>query len=232
LLDIIQGAMPPVTAALLQAASALKEAGNRVLGLPAFVAGLAGAKADKKLRLRVVILRDGDGNAVASEDEIRPAVIEAQRVLGGAGIAVVPAGPRPIETLVERAPPEALDPPCADQGLWRADLGPAGDFFRKRIARHPAGTITGYGAPITVFVVRDVRGKCGCSLGPLGDYVTIDRGGLSGRTKRILAHELGHSCGLPHSKERENLMWPSSPGERLSRVQRAVFRSSRHVTYL
>jgi hypothetical protein len=225
--------MPPVTAGLLQAASALKEAGNRVLGLPAFVAGLAGASADKKLRLRVVILRDGDGNAVATEDELQPAIVEAQRVLQhGAGIAILPAGRRGIETLAERAPPEALDPPCADQGLWRADLGPAGDFFRKRIARHPAGTITGYAAPITVFVVRDVRGKCGCSLGPLGDYVTIDRGGLTARTKRILAHELGHSCGLPHSEERENLMWPSSPGERLTRWQRAVFRSSRHVTYV
>jgi hypothetical protein len=225
--------MPPVTAALLQAASALKEAGNRVISLPAFVAGLAGTLVDKKLRLRVVILRDGEGNAVASEDEVRPAIVEAQRVLARrAGIAIVPAGRRPIETLVERAPPEALDPPCADQGLWRADLGPAGDFFRERIARHPAGTLVGYGAPITVFIVRDVQGKCGCSLGPLGDYVTIDRGGLTGRTKRILAHELGHSCGLAHSNDRQNLMWPSSPGERLTRWQRAVFRSSRHVTYL
>jgi hypothetical protein len=82
-----------------------------------------------------------------------------------------------------------------------------------------------------VFVVRDVVGKCGCSLGPLGDYVTVDRDGLGG-TRRILAHELGHSCGLRHVGGEGNLMRPRNPGERLTRWQRAVLRSSRHVTYL
>jgi hypothetical protein len=79
--------------------------------------------------------------------------------------------------------------------------------------------------------VHDVVGKCGCSLGPFGDYVTIDAGGLGG-TRRILAHELGHSCGLPHTSREGNLMRPRSPGERLTRLQRAILRGSRHVTYL
>ena len=129
------------------------------------------------------------------------------------------------------APAAALDAPCTSQGLWRTDLGPAGGFFRGLRIRGGLRFI-GRGAPLTVFVVRDVVGKCGCSLGPLGDYVTVDAEGLGGRTRRILAHELGHSCGLRHKPDERNLMRPKGPGEELTVWQTAVFRSSRHVTYL
>ena len=214
-----------------QLASLTREAVNRVLGLPDAVATIAGFRPAKKLRLRLVILRDGDGDPVATEEDLGEAVAEARRVLEReARIRLVPAGDRLVETLEDRAPAAALEAPCSTQGLWRADLGLAGRYFRRRLARAPF--FLGRGAPITVFVVRDVIGKCGCSLGPLGDYVTIDHGGLAGRTRRILVHELAHSCGLPHSQREDNLMRPRGPGERLTRWQEAIVRSSRHVTYL
>jgi hypothetical protein len=131
-----------------------------------------------------------------------------------------------VHTIVEPAPPEALDSPCAE-GSYRADFGPGGAFFRRH--REPSG-ITGSGAPITVFVVRDVLGKAGCSLGPLVDYVTVDMSALTGTRLRVLVHELGHACGLPHSGAPENLMLPSRMGDRLQPWQAAIFRSSRHVT--
>ena len=93
------------------------------------------------------------------------------------------------------------------------------------------GSVTGSGGPITVFVVRDVLGKAGCSLGPLVDHVTVDMTALTGRRLRVLAHELGHACGLPHSSADENLMLPKGMGDRLQPWQIAIFRSSRHVTY-
>jgi hypothetical protein len=218
-------------AAGLQGVSLARAIVSRALGLPDLLVALAGWRPAKKLRVRVVVLRDERGAPLVREDDVRESLGEAQRVLGRqARVDVVPAGDRLVETLAESAPAAALEHPCSAQGLWRADLGSAGAYFRQRLARG-ARIPLGLGAPITVFVVRDVVGKCGCSLGPLGDYVTIDRGGLVGRTNRILAHELGHSCGLRHSTRDDNLMRPRGPGERLTRLQAAILRSSRHVTY-
>lgn len=219
-------------AALFQLASLLREVASRALGLPDLVGSLAGIRRRKKLRLRLVILRDAEGVPVVAERAVEEALTEARAVLSReAQVDLVPVGERLIDSPEEPSPREALESPCGNQGLWRTDLGPAGGFFRARLASSSRASPLGYGAPITVFVVHDVIGKCGCSLGPLGDYVTIDRGGL-GKGNRILAHELGHSCGLRHRREEDNLMRPRGPGERLTRWQQAVFRTSRHVTYL
>ena len=219
-------------AAGLQLASLARAIATRVLALPDFIAGFAGWRPAKKLRVRVVILRDEGGAPLVDEREVEDSLVEARRVLAReAAVQLVSAGDQLVETLAERAPAAALEHPCSAQGLWRADLGPAGRYFRRRLA-DGAGLPLGHGAPITVFVVRDVVGKCGCSLGPFGDYVTIDGSGLTGRTKRILAHELGHSCGLRHSNRDDNLMRSPGPGERLTRLQATILRTSRHVTYL
>jgi hypothetical protein len=213
---------------LSQAGSLGREAASRVAGAPELVASLAGSTRPKKLRFRIVILRDETGGPVVEEEDVGEALEEANRVLRDeAAVALVPLDGRFVEVADAPAPRAALDSPCTDSGLWRTDLGAAGRYFR---AHRRRGRV-GQGSPITVFVVRDVVGKCGCSLGPLGDYVTIDPDGLRTRTRRILAHELGHSCGLRHVSDEANLMRARSPGEHLTRWQRAVLRSSRHVTY-
>ncbi|HEX2044408.1 MAG TPA: hypothetical protein VHF23_02135 [Gaiellaceae bacterium] len=213
-----------------QVTSVLKEAVNRVAGVPDMTLTLAGSRRRKRLRLRVCILRDEDGEPVATPADIEPALAETGRVLALYGIELLPAGEPLVRTLAEAAPRAALDSACAE-GSWQADFGPGGAFFRRHAARNAAGTLTGSGAPVTAFVVRDVLGRAGCSLGPLVDYVTVDMGALRGRTLRVLAHELGHACGLPHSGDDENLMLPRRMGERLDGWQAAVLRGSRHVTY-
>ena len=224
--------MPPLPLALAgglsQAGAFGREAVSRVAGAPELVASLAGSTRPKKLRLRIVVLRDEDGRPVVEETDVRAALEEAVRVLRAeVAVALVPLDGRFVDVADAPAPRAALDSPCTDSGLWRTDLGAAGRYFR---AHRRRGRV-GQGSPLTVFVVRDVVGKCGCSLGPLGDYVTIDPVGLRRGTRRILAHELGHSCGLRHVGAEDNLMRARAPGERLTRWQRAVLRSSRHVTY-
>jgi hypothetical protein len=219
-------------AGLDEAANVLKEAVNRVVAAPELVGTFAGARRAKKLRVRIAILRDESGAPVASEADVQPALDEAKRVLRErCAVELLPANGQWIETLDESSPKEALDSPCAD-GSWQADFGPGGAFLRRHHVRTTRGMLTGSAAPITAFVVRDVLGKAGCSLGPLVDYITVDKRAFEGRTLRVLAHELGHACGLPHSGEAENLMLPKSMGERLETWQVAVLRSSRHVTYL
>lgn len=208
-----------------------REAVNRALGLPDAAASLAGLRPWKRLRLRVVCLRDENGEPVASTEAIEGALAEAASVLARTRTRIVPADGGLLVTAEGPAPAAALDAPCSAQGLWRTDLGPGGAFFRGLRVRGGL-RLLGRGAPLTVFVVRDVVGKCGCSLGPLGDYVTVDVDGLGRGARRILAHELGHSCGLGHRSGDGNLMRPKGPGERLTRWQTAVLRSSRHVTYL
>jgi hypothetical protein len=215
-------------AGLMQGVNILREAGNRIVGIPEIAVSLAGSRRPKKLRVRVAILRDEQGRPVATAEDVEPSLAEARRVLREAlGVELVAAADPLVRTLDEPAPPAALDSPCAE-GSYRADFGAGGAFYRRHL--EPGG-VTGSGGPITVFVVRDVLGKAGCSLGPLVDYVTVDMSALTSRRLRVLAHELGHACGLPHSRAAENLMLPSRMGDRLQPWQVAVFRSSRHVTY-
>jgi len=83
------------------------------------------------------------------------------------------------------------------------------------------------GAPLIVFVVRGIEGFGGCSLGPLSDYVAVMPNRLI-----CIAHELGHACNLPHTKDPGNLLHHARCDQpRLSAGQAAVLRASRHVSY-
>jgi hypothetical protein len=227
--------MMPTTKELLggavaQSLNVLRETANRVPGLVDAGASVAGVRPYKKLLLRVVILRDEEGKPLASEEAVVPSFLEAQRVfLGEARVRALPAG-RLVQTLDEPAPTAALDVHC-DDGAWQEDFARTGDFFRHHSARD-RGRFLGYGVPVTVFVVRDISNKGGCSLGPLTDYVTVEAGMLLRARYRLIAHEVAHACGLWHSKDKENLMFPKGPGDKLAGWQAAILRNSRHVTLL
>ncbi len=215
---------------LWQIFNILKEIFHRVIKLPELLLTLLGLRFTKKLKLRVVVLRDERGLPLASNEEVLPAYEEARRLLARTcGVIVEPAGWE-VVTAPHAAPRAALDVRCTD-GAWQDDLGQAGAFYRSLMATTTAGTLLGYGQPVTVFIVRSISTHNGCSLGAATDYVTVEAKVLKG-TRRLLLHEVAHACGLWHSKRPNNLMIPKGPGEELTGWQAAILRTSRHVTYL
>ena len=236
-----------LTASLRQSANLLKTIIIRVAGLPGAILDALGFRPAKRIRVFVKILRDENGVPVAAIDDIAVGLATAQRILvAQANVSLHPA-PLPGETLAAivsildiPAPTEALDVHC-DAAAWREDFGIAGEFFSRHLARNYFGTWLGVGSPMTVFIVRDVKDKAGCSLGPLTDYVTVAPIGLPGQStdgneggplhSGVIAHEVGHACALWHVGNRSNLMHPSSEGTKLSLWQKVVLRNSRHVTY-
>ena len=228
-----------VTNAFIQSVNVVKETLNRSLSLPDVAGHAMGLVPAKKLRLRVVILRDEAGTPLVDPAAVEAAVEAAQATFEReVRTKIIPSGDQWIETLDTPAPAEALDVHC-DFEAWKEGLKEAGNYFERYLHRNAAGNLTGYAAPITVFIVRAVSGKAGCSLGPLADYVTVAAHGLQpwgcdheGRAiPRTLTHEVGHACGLWHVRDTSNLMHPRGPGLNLRAWQKLILRNSRHVTY-
>lgn len=134
-----------------------------------------------------------------------------------------------VEILTDNPPDGALEPGCGG-GLYGQEFGEAGNYFAKHTAGWNAIPITII-YPITIFVVRDVKEKNGCSLGPLTDWIVIDPAGV--KEEDSLAHEIGHACNLWHSSTVSNLMYksPVNRGNNSKWFQRNLLRSSRHVNY-
>jgi hypothetical protein len=111
------------------------------------------------------------------------------------------------------------------------EFSEAGNYFAKHTAGWGWFRMNLY-YPITVFIVKEITGKIGCSLGPLTDYVTLSIKGVS--SKSTLAHELGHCCGLLHrDDEIENLMYPGKErtDNKITGWQKYIARTSRHCTF-
>jgi hypothetical protein len=163
------------------------------------------------------------------------AIDEARRIFRTeANVVLKPDMNSDMVRVIEAAAPDyALNVGC-NRRAYREGLSEAGMFFEQNSDSEHAG-LFGTTSPVTVFIVSDVEGKSGCSLGPLTDYVTVDIGGLIdpggklGHAPWTLAHELGHACNLWHHGD--TLMRPGSSGRRdyLKRWQKAVLRASSHV---
>jgi hypothetical protein len=130
-----------------------------------------------------------------------------------------------VEIIEEQAPQSALEVACDGSDLFGDD----GDFFAHHLAGWNAIPIA-LTFPVTAFIISNIKDTKGCSLGPLTDYVLVDRDGVF--VPSTLAHELGHACNLWHSGTKSNLMYhPDDRGDGVKWFQRNLLRSSRHVTY-
>lgn len=221
-----------LAAGLTQAGNLLNDVAARALSLPDFVGTLAGIRTSKRLRLRVVVLRDEVGEPLLAESAVASCVERAADILlAGCKVRIEALRQEPmVITAPTPAPLAALEVNC-NLTAWREDLGAAGTYFRSLTHGGVAGSPFGYGTPLTVLVVRRIGGWSGCSIGPLASYVTVTAAAVRSGDGRTLAHELGHACLLLHRRGTGNLM-ARSGGDALTRWQAAVVRSSAHVTFL
>ncbi len=201
----------------------------RIISLPDIILGLFGHYPRKKLRIAVIALIGEDQTPIVKEDKLRETIKDTMETyLEAANVRVI------VDKIVMMdvpAPLANLNPACGS-GAMGDDIGLAGMYFENTMNRHCFDStfqrIIGYAAPVVVYVVREVKGgDIGCSLGPFTDYVTIE-----GRKPQCIAHEIAHACGLLHVEDRENLAAHICGGRKLEWWQKAIVRSSRHVTYL
>ncbi|MEK6241493.1 MAG: M10 family metallopeptidase domain-containing protein [Escherichia coli] len=209
---------------------------------------LAGVRPEKKLRVGVIVLRDEHGLPLMASSEV-PAGIEqaGNTFLNRANVRIIPTWEIEIGTVGQddawnadgkwvRINPESgqnsiLIVGC-NQVAFGEDLGRAGSEFEFLMAslnaRGNLRRVIGIGAPLIAFIVADINGFLGCSLGPLSDYVTVKQGHVD-----CVAHELGHACNLPHSDDAENLMFRRGcTNDELTVWQVILLRASRHVAYI
>jgi hypothetical protein len=227
-----------------------------------FVGGLLGIRPEKILRVCTVILRDEKGNAIAPVENMVALLQMACNVYKrDANVRIVPMGPFHyasgfggaetvtsdwVSTASGSSDSDMLDPPCDAGGEWW--LG--GSKFQAAVTAScfygAWRRVTGYGAPLAIFAVRDVEDAGGCALW-ITDYTVVEAGTSPPPPNLSVAgHELGHACNLWHlcvDDDIRNLMATGKPCEpdsdtrpdtdnpHMADWQALLVRASKHVTY-
>jgi len=178
---------------------------------------------EKKLRIKILILKESPDHPVVSPSELGIAIKYAKASLKkNFNVKLLPIKQVQLVEVLKEIPPNETLYTRGGPGAFAEEFKTTGSFF--------ASNLYGSFYPITAFVVVDIVGATGCSLGPLTDYVTLDRNGA--KNDSTLVHELAHSCGLWHVNERSNLLYGNkSRSDKVKWWQKNIFRGSRHITY-
>lgn len=176
----------------------------------------------KRLRIKILILRNEDTEKTPSVNDLDEMINYTKRsFIKNFNVEVLQAGESFTEVLQRQSPKEALYTK-GGSAAFNEEFKITGNFFASNL------TVPIY--PVTIFIVKDIKGADGCSLGPMSDYVTIDHNGL--KNDSVLAHELAHACGLWHLHDKKNLLFTDrTRGDKVRWWQKNIFRSSRHITY-
>ncbi len=199
-----------------------------VLSIIDAVLGFLGIRPEKILRVCTVILRDEDGNPVATKEFARAMLQLAVDVYKrDANVRIVPLGPFKYSTgflaaeqvndnwvIIDEANSDStiLEVPCNADGTaaewWLG--GSAFQWKASTLCFYGAWRrVLGYGAPVSCFIIRDIPGSLGCALW-ITDYATIKaEKSVPPTSPRTLGHEVGHASNLWHvcvDLDNQNLM--------------------------
>ena len=206
----------------------------RIVGLIDFVASLAGIRPRKKMYLGVVVPAV-NGTPIVTDADIQRQVDAAVDVYDRlCNIGLIFTG---ICHTDVPAPDGGLTVGC-DAGGFFGDWWLAGSYFEFASATckftDSFRRVIGLGAEIVVFVVQDVTpaNTNGCSFASTHNWVVIEAKPTD--QAFVAAHEMGHSCWLPHDSDTANLMNPITPSTdpHLTGVQISLIRWSKHCVYI
>jgi hypothetical protein len=183
----------------------------------------------KNLRIQVFVLANAN-HPPADAVAVQHAIDFANTTFANRfNVKLLPCGASWIEILDVGVPEAAMRVSCGLRG-YKEEWGEAGEFFNSHLAGWNGAPVSGT-FPVTVFIVPEIFGKYGCSMGPLTDYVTVAAQAL-GLGSSTMAHEIGHACNLSHSFGKSNLMCSASTrGDTVHWWQKNLLRSSRHVLW-
>ena len=206
----------------------------RIVGLIDFVASLAGIRPRKKMYFGVVVPAV-NGTPIVTDADIQRQVDAAVDVYDRlCNIGLIFTG---ICHTDVPAPDGGLTVGC-DAGGFFGDWWLAGSYFEFASATckftDSFRRVIGLGAEIVVFVVQDVTpaNTNGCSFASTHNWVVIEAKPTD--QAFVAAHEMGHSCWLPHDSDTANLMNPITPSTdpQLTGVQISLIRWSKHCVYI
>ena len=178
---------------------------------------------EKKLRIKIFILQRQQDDPILLPSDLNAAIDHAKiSFKKNFNVKLLPRKGEQFADVLLTIPPNEVLYTKGGNGAMKEEFKSVGSFF--------ASNLSGVFYPVTAFVVADIAGANGCSLGPATDYITLDPVGA--KSSSILAHELAHACGLWHVKGESNLLYPNKKrGDEIKWWQKNFFRSSRHVTY-
>ena len=182
------------------------------------------------MRLCVIISHDDRGQPVATQAAVQPIVDRMKQICKDETNVTV------YDHFDSDARTPNVEPSCGADG-WLEDLWLPGSQFENSASlncrEYSFASVIGIGSPIYAFVVKNVKGKNACSLGPLTNYIVFEPGNAcAGNTH--LAHEVGHACNLLHTSDQTNLMFKaclSAGRDQVSGFQKSIIRGSKYVTY-
>ncbi len=198
---------------------------GRFIGLGGFNLDLIGLRFKKQLRLRFIILLDENATELIPQENLGETLKITKRILDEqADIEIIQtgvliAGGAPIGALDVTSPTGSFFELWSEVGAYFNSLAGIGLFTRR----------------LSVIIVRTMEVHNGRSFGPMVNFVLVEKQYFEDPKNQatIVAHEIGHACGLLHRKPKENLMHqPDDRREKLSRLQSSVMRGSRFVWYI
>lgn len=203
----------------------LLELFSRIIDVPEFLVGWwFGWQHLKRIKVRVVILKDRNGVELVSHADVQPTLARTQQILQDeANVSVNVLG----IVIVDEASPESALNVDSEFDLWLDNFGGARGYYRQYTDDY------GVAKPLTVFIINNIEGSAGLSLGPFANYVLVEvLRFTSASPSRTVAHEIGHACGLLHRSDNENLLYRhGGEGDKLTNWQSSVMRSSHFIGY-